>query len=219
MSENYEDIDSTYIDLPIPTVSSESKVEQYAAHTAIISPGQMVNKLYVLVDGRIDLVRHLGESREERTSFERFDNTGWSATLGGRYLFTGKPSSMHYLAVTDCKVLAISEALIRRMYEDGSIVSLVRELIRCSDMNREDAQMDLVERFVLYGFPGFDHTNLEFLLRHDPSRMRLQNKDDIKVVEREYIQFARHMMKRWMGEWFGSNPEVTSIKLAPQPNT
>ncbi|WKZ28691.1 MAG: cyclic nucleotide-binding domain-containing protein [Patescibacteria group bacterium] len=217
MSGSYSDIDSTYLDLPTASTDATSGRKTYAAGAAIITPGQKVQKLYVLVDGQIDVVRHLGESREDRTSYARQGGTGWYPTLGGRYLFTGKPSSLHYLALRDCTVNEIDETLIKRMYEDGTIVNLVRELIRCSDMSLEDACMDLTERYTLYGFPGFDHANLEYLLRHDPSRMRVENKDDLKAVEREFIHFARHMMRRWMGDWFASDPQISNLKLAPQP--
>ena len=217
MSGSYSDIDPTYLDLPIASADTRSARKKYAAGTAIIAPGQKVQKLYVLVDGQIDAVRHLGEPREQRTPYVREGGTGWHPTLGGRYLFTGKPSSLHYLAVRDCTVNEIDEALIKRMYEDGTIVNLVRELIRCSDMSPEDAHMDLTVRHTLHGFPGFDHTNLEYLLRHDPSRMRVEDDEDLKAIEREFILFARHMMKRWMSDWFGSNPEITSVRLAPQP--
>ncbi|MFA5854248.1 MAG: hypothetical protein WC866_04135 [Patescibacteria group bacterium] len=239
--EPYSELDRTLVSLP--DVSSNEKTEKLnlKPEDTLIKPGDRVGAIYQLLRGRIDMVRHLGTPKEERTSYERADEKDWAPILGGRYFFNGaRPSSMYYLAMTPCTVIKIGPAHIERMYYDGNVVNLIRDIIRCSDFDTEEIRTELATNHAQYGYSGFNIDNLSGLLRYGANEMvytagaedtrggsvpisklteeqRAEISDRIQVVNDEYIRFSRDMLFQLLGDQTESNAERTSIKLMHQP--
>lgn len=215
-----EDFENTLVNIPVTQEQMErdaflhDEKVPYAAGAVVIAPGKQVEMLYLLVSGTIDVVRHLGTSREERQSFSRgSDVAGWHPVLGGRYLFTKRPCSQHYIAMTDCQVQQITQETLRgKLYLTGRCIAIIRELLRCSDMPEDNfLRTELEKRFNQFGFTGFDIDKPERLLSVDAKRDVVHASDpDASTIERiktglalmdkEYVDYAREMVKRLLGE-------------------
>jgi hypothetical protein len=209
------------LDLRLPGAVKKGR-RTYDPGTAILCPGQMVEALYQIHRGRVDMVSELGTSREARETFSRDSDDQFSPMLGGRYFFTKRPSSRHYIAVTSVEAIILDYDVLKRMFKnrDGSTLPIVRELLRSSDMLVEEAKMELAVRHVTTGASGFkyDAANLDGLLRHNKKDAYTKNPDFLQFIEEQFLEFAQSILLRWCGEWIKDDvggEEVTNIKLEP----
>lgn len=215
------DLTTPELDLRLPGAVKKGR-RTYDPGTAIVRPGQMVEAIYRVHRGQIDMVKDLGSSREERVTFTRDSDDQFSPMLGGRYFFTKRPSSRHYIAVTRVEADILDYGVLRHMFKsrDGSTLAVVRELLRCSDMLIEEAKMELASRHAMTGATGFQYNekNLEGLLRHNKKDLYTESGDFLQFMEEQYIEFAQSILLRWCGEWIKDDvggEEVTNIKLEP----
>ncbi len=216
--------DLTTPDLLFRTPTVKSGRRRYTSGETIIRPDQKVEALYRLHRGRIDMVRNLGTPKESRKTFERESDGSWSPILGGRYFFIDKPSSRHYIVTKDSEVDVLNRDSLRRLYlsTGGEILLLVRELIRCSDMDIEDAKLELAVRYATTDASGFlyEENQLEGLLRHSRDDRHTKDPDHLAFIEEQYIAFAQSMLLRWCGPWIdpGKNADgksLTNVQLEP----
>lgn len=219
MHEN-QDQDNTLVNIPVSDEQQQrdaflfDEELPFRAGDDLISPGQAVPVFYVLIEGRIDVIRDFGDGREGRTSFSF--NKGvdaWRPILGGRYFFTQRPSSQRYLCMTDCKVMQITHETLRgKLYLTGRCIAIIRELLRCSDMPEGSLlHAELAKRHDLLGFPGFDISTPERLLTVDARRDTVgatqadtaaieRIKAGLVLMDKEYVDFSREMVRRLLGE-------------------
>jgi hypothetical protein len=205
----------------------------------IIGPGDRVDAIFQLLHGRIDMVRDLGTAEEERTIFERAHEKDWAPILGGRYFFNGEhKSSMHYLAVTPCTITEIGPEHIEGMYSDGNVASLIRDIIRRSDMNVEVIRSELARRYAMTGDRAFNIDSLDGLLQpvtlgksiqyvpedffiFDPERQLdeyyAETRDVMKFGNDTYVEFARNILLQLLSGQVVSSAESKSIKITLQP--
>lgn len=232
MHENDTDLERTLISIPNTGSGPLLKRLSLKPGDALIRPGERVEAVYQLTKGSMGLIRHLGTSREQRTSFARTSDKDAAPILGGRYLFSkGRPSSLHYVATTPCSVTMISRELIRKMYLDKNSVAIVRDIIRCSDMNVEEILVQLAMRHAVFGYSGFNIKNPEGLLKcgdlelmyevdqegQMTEKQREEIRTRVKVVDGEYIRFSQDILFQLLGEPSDSDAERTGVKLMPQP--
>ena len=223
--------DDTLISIPIDESTRlreealSSKFRILTPGDALIRPGQPVEMLYQLLEGEVAMARDLGTPKETRQIFSRVepdakDPKGWTPFLGGRYLFTGRASSMHYIALTPCTVCEMSPALIRELYLRRDCVKLVREFIRNSDLPMEMFHRELDKRFDMMGFAGFRKEVLETLLMIEDEYLaggvdtRAHGRE---VVRDEYATFACDMIFRLMGDRLKQDGDSTAIEYVPDP--
>lgn len=209
------------LDLRLPGALKKGR-RTYNPGTAIVRPGQMVEAIYRIHRGQIDMVKDLGSSREERVTFTRDSDDQYSPMLGGRYFFTQRPSSRHYIAVTSVEAEILDYSVLRHMFKsrDGSTLAVVRELLRCSDMLVEEAKMELAARYVMTGASGFkyDENDLDGLLRHNKKDTYTKDRDFLQFIEEQFIEFAQSLLLRWCGSWIKDavgSEEATNVRLEP----
>lgn len=223
MHPNHE-AENTLVDIQVSEEQQQrdaflfDEVQSLQAGDSLISPGQEVPVFYLLIEGRIDVVRDLGTPKEQRKSFSF--NKGlslWHPILGGRYFFTKRPSSQHYVAMTDCKVMQITHETLRgKLYLTGRCIAIIRELLRCSDMPEGSLlHSELDRRFDQFGFPGFDIDRPERLLTVDRRDADATGQDTsalerikagVAMMDKEYVAFSREMVRRLLGEELVASP-------------
>lgn len=216
-----EDFESTIVNIPVTQDQLErdaflhDEKRKLSAGDRLIRNDQPVEKLYLLISGRIDVIRHLGTPREsEPQTFSYVPGVDkWHPILGGRYLFTKRLSSQDYVAKTTCLVQEITHETLRgKLYLSGRCIAIVRELLRCSDMPMDCfLRTELDKRFNLFGFPGFDIQNPEHLLTVDADRDAVHYSDPdpsaidrvksgLALMDKEYVEYGREMVRRLLGE-------------------
>ena len=221
--------DDTLIAIPVSDEARRreealgNRLRTYQKDSTIIRPGQRVDLLYQLLEGSVDVVRDLGTSKESRQSFRRVepnprDQKGWTPLLGGRYLFTGRPSRMHYIARSACTFAEITPDSIRGLYYNKDCVKLIREFVRNSDLPLEMIHEELDKRFDIFRFAGFRKEDLDGLLLIEDRH--LTGGDETRaesrmIVRKEFVAFACDMVFRLMGDRLKTRGDVTEINFVP----
>lgn len=192
--------ENTLVSLPDSTDKSlGSELRVFPAGETVIRPGGDVKRLFQLMHGEVEMTSVKGGDAH---AFFRKKKPDWTPIFGARYFFTGKPSSRRYVAKTESAVAIIDPLLIRRLYTERTCVTLIRELIRASDMPTDYFAEELDSRFRHYGFPGFRIEALETLLTIADGDTTGSDGEMIAAgrafIDAEYVNFSCEMLYRLM---------------------
>lgn len=184
-----------------------SKPIVFPAGHAFIRPDDAVETLYQLLEGTVHVVRDLGTAKAQTTKYRRTEPSArgieWTPILGARYFFLKKPSSMHYVAMTDCSVAIVAPVTIRKLYAKRDCVKLVREIIRNSDMPLARLHEELDKRYDALYYSGFRKEDLEGLLSGAEEHVAGDTNDRVdgaKMMRDAYRDYACDMIFLLMGD-------------------
>lgn len=189
----------------------------------LIRPVQLVETLYQLLEGKVRVVKDLGTSREKEFGvFERRhdpkDPEGWTPIFG-RYFFTQRMSTMHYIVVGHATVAQIAPWMIKDLYRRRECVKLVREIFRNSEVPLEVLSSALDERYAMFFYPGFRKEELAGLLRdayvEGGEETRGKNRE---MVRKAYSDFACEVIYLLMGNQVEEHDFAEDTQIKPPRN-
>lgn len=202
------------------------RIEQPAPKTGILTfpkghvlihpnPERIVDVFYKLLAGAVEIISDLGTSKEKRETFTRVpgkpgEKAEKTPILGARYFFGRRPSSRHYVALTSCTVETITQETIYTLYPRRECTSLVRELIRNSDLPPDTLGQFLEEldrRYDVFMYPGFRKEDLHGLLK--------AGAEDAGIMRKVYEDYACDMIWRFTSEEIQTDGRKTDMHFVP----